>query len=285
VICVLVIVSLIAGIAYYQLGYIYTCKLNNGGLKHKDVAKNILQTCNYATNTAFSLAHWLFAFSYFVLSQQMELTANNLPLDTYDCRLNTLNIVVCVFNVVVPAISWIYYAHEELKLGDMFNQFLQASLILSCILLAWAMRRMMRFFGAVDHMLPNKVIMGLHIVAYVLLVAVNFAQFVTWNYVSPEAFEVTTVVTLVVYFFCTLIWGFIINTIVTKIETATKKLESESSDATLADLTASFFDQSQLERMDSEIEDGSPGAQVRVDLFEKGSVPDGVIATLFEQVD
>jgi hypothetical protein len=47
----------------------------------------------------------------------MELTAVKLPADTHNCRLNTLNIVVCLFNVIVPAIVWIYEAKEEIKVS------------------------------------------------------------------------------------------------------------------------------------------------------------------------
>ena len=45
----------------------------------------------------------------------MELTAAKLPADTHNCRLNTLNILVCLFNVIVPAIYWIYFAIGEYK--------------------------------------------------------------------------------------------------------------------------------------------------------------------------
>ena len=45
----------------------------------------------------------------------MELTEKKLPEDTYNCCLNAVNILVCVFNVVLPAIVWIYYVKEEYK--------------------------------------------------------------------------------------------------------------------------------------------------------------------------
>jgi hypothetical protein len=45
----------------------------------------------------------------------MELTAKKLPEDTFNCFINTVNILVCVFNVVLPAIVWIYYVKEEYK--------------------------------------------------------------------------------------------------------------------------------------------------------------------------
>jgi len=42
----------------------------------------------------------------------MELFIHKLPENTYNCPLNTLNYLMCVFNVVVPAIVWIY---DDLK--------------------------------------------------------------------------------------------------------------------------------------------------------------------------
>jgi hypothetical protein len=45
----------------------------------------------------------------------MELFAKNLPADTHNCRLNALNIFVCLLNVIVPAIVWIYDAKFEYK--------------------------------------------------------------------------------------------------------------------------------------------------------------------------
>jgi len=60
----------------------------------------------------------VFAFSYLVLSYRIEQIKNNLPEDTYKCRLDTVNIVVCLFNVVVLAIVWIFYALGMYKDAD-----------------------------------------------------------------------------------------------------------------------------------------------------------------------
>ena len=78
----------------------------------------ILQACEFTSFTTFDLAHWFFAFSYLVLSYRIELTAKKLPLDIYNCLLNTVNIIVCLFNVVVPAIVWIYNMKGEFKVAE-----------------------------------------------------------------------------------------------------------------------------------------------------------------------
>jgi len=41
-----------------------------------------------------------------------------MPEDTYNYRLNTVNIVVCIFNVVMPAIVWIYYGQQKYRAGN-----------------------------------------------------------------------------------------------------------------------------------------------------------------------
>ena len=45
----------------------------------------------------------------------MELKIKGLPEDAHKCRLNTVNIIVCLFNVAVPAMVWIFYIKEEYK--------------------------------------------------------------------------------------------------------------------------------------------------------------------------
>ena len=107
------IVSLIASIVYWQLNYTYTDKSNKGDLKNYDLAVQVLLSFSFTTNTTFNLAHWVFAFSYLVLSYQIELTAKNSPKDTYSRRLNIINFLVCLLNVVVTAIYWIYAAKNK----------------------------------------------------------------------------------------------------------------------------------------------------------------------------
>jgi hypothetical protein len=67
------------------------------------------------TVVAFNLAHWIFAFSYFTLSYRLELIAKGLPVDSHNFRLNLVNVIVCLFNVAVPAMVWIFYIKEEYK--------------------------------------------------------------------------------------------------------------------------------------------------------------------------
>ncbi len=115
IICVLIIVSFVAGMVSYQLDYTQGYKFYKGDLNHSDLYFQMAQACNFTSNTAFNLAHWFFAFSYLALSYRLELIAKKLPEDTHNCRLNTVNIVVCLLNVAVTAIIWIYTIKGDYK--------------------------------------------------------------------------------------------------------------------------------------------------------------------------
>jgi hypothetical protein len=116
-----VIVSLIANIVGSQLAYTYTYRNLNGVLNHYDLAVMMLQACGFTSNTTFNLAYWLFAFSYLALSYRMELTAKKLPEDTHNCRLNTVNILVCLLNVIVTVIYWICDVKQDKKAAIIAN--------------------------------------------------------------------------------------------------------------------------------------------------------------------
>ena len=84
-------------------------------MKYVQLTLQILQACNFTANTTFNLAHWVFAFSYLALSYRLELISKNLPGDTHNCRLNTVNVIVCLVNVAIPAIEWVFGINEEYK--------------------------------------------------------------------------------------------------------------------------------------------------------------------------
>ncbi len=75
----------------------------------------LLQAFNFTSITKFNLAHWMFAFSYLVLSYRLELLAKGLPEDNYNCRFKTFNILVCLFNMGIPAVVWVYSVGERVK--------------------------------------------------------------------------------------------------------------------------------------------------------------------------
>jgi hypothetical protein len=89
-----------------------------GDLNLLKITSQIIQGCVFIAFTTFNLAHWIFAFSYFALSYRLELIAKGLPEDTQNCRLNIANIIVCLFNLVIPAIVWLCRMKGEGKVAD-----------------------------------------------------------------------------------------------------------------------------------------------------------------------
>jgi hypothetical protein len=66
-------------------------------------------------------------------------------------------------------------------------------------------------------MLVNKVFILSHIVAYIFLVLVNISQAAASNKGGLRTFEISTICLLAVYCVSDLIFGLIVNTILTKI--------------------------------------------------------------------
>jgi hypothetical protein len=69
----------------------------------------------------------------------------------------------------------------------------------------------------------------MHIVAYLFIIVANILQYILYYHNSIRAYEISMIFNLVIYFVCTLIFGLIVHTIVTKIENATNFAESDNS--------------------------------------------------------
>ncbi len=95
------------------------------------------------------------------------------------------------------------------------------------MVLIWGICRMMRLVGSLNTMLANKVTIIMHIVAFMVIIFTNALQNMSY-FGNSSIYEIATICNMVVYFFCTLIFGLILNTIVTKIVSATNFDESIS---------------------------------------------------------
>ncbi len=153
--------------------YTYSDRSNNGDLNHYDLAKQILNACVFTSNTTFNLAHWIFAFSYLALSYRLELISKSLPEVTHNCRLNTVNVIVCLINVAIPAIYWVFDMKGEYKASYIIFDIEQLSLVASCIVLVWAICRLVRLAKSLSEKMVNKVIVIMHIVAYLVIIISN----------------------------------------------------------------------------------------------------------------
>ncbi len=131
--------------------------------------------------------------------------------------MNAFNIFVCLLNVAIPLIVWVFDSRGNYEVASITFYFEQFLLVLSCIVLIWGIARLARILKDLSNLLANKVMIVMHIVAYLFIIAVNIVQAAAVYKGGLRAFEITTISSLAVYFVCTLIFGLIVNTIVTKI--------------------------------------------------------------------
>jgi hypothetical protein len=211
VISVLMILSLVATIILWQLEYTYNDRKYNGNLNHLYLARQILQACAFIANTTFNLAHWVFAFSYWALSYRLELISKNVPEDIHNRRLNTVNVIVCLINVAIPAINWVFIMKKEYKAATITYDIEQLSLVASCIVLVWAICRLVRLAKSLSEKMANKVMIIMHIVAYLSIIISNANSYVTFSKSTLRAYEISTICNLAVYSVCTVIFGVIVN--------------------------------------------------------------------------
>jgi len=100
---------------FYQLSYTYFDRDYNRDLNRPGFWVQIIYGFGFASLTTFYLAHWVFAFSYLALSYRVELVSKGMPEDTYNRRLNWLNAIVCLVNVAIPAIYWVFGVERNAK--------------------------------------------------------------------------------------------------------------------------------------------------------------------------
>jgi hypothetical protein len=88
--------------------------------------------------------------------------------------------------------------------------------------------------------MANKTMITMHIVAYLLIIIVDIVQeFVLVSFTDFLTYEIVTILEVIVYAVCDLIFGLIVNTIVTKIVKATHAAESDK--LTLMNLETGSF--------------------------------------------
>jgi len=154
----------------------------------------------------FNLAHWFFSYSYLVLSYNVELVINEMQEDTYNRRLKLLNVSVVAFIIIVPSFVWTYDMKENYLVSYSMFDVSQLSLILSCAVLAWALRRLKRLVESDSDLIAKKSMMMWHLMAYLLVIITNIIQtffvFITINFSGCFYDEVFTITLLVVLCIC-----------------------------------------------------------------------------------
>jgi hypothetical protein len=145
------------------------------------------------------------------LSYRLELISKNLPENTHNCRLNTVNVIVCLANVAIPAIYWVFDIKDEYNAATITYEIEQLSLVASCIVLVWAICRLIRLAKSLSEKIINKVMIIMHIVAYLAIIMVNVLWYVAYSKDGLRAYKISSISYLAVYSVCTVIFGLIVN--------------------------------------------------------------------------
>ncbi len=149
--------------------------------------------------------------------------AKKLPEDTHNYRFNTVNFIVCLPNVAVPAIVWIYSMKGEYKVVTFAFYIEQLSLVVTFIALIFGISRLVRLAKSLRGQMVNKVMITMHIVAYLAIIIVNALKLLSRGL---RVYKIETICLLAVYCVCTVIFGLIVNQIVTKIQAFSSYSES-----------------------------------------------------------
>ena len=127
-------------------------------------------------------------------------------------------------------------------------------------------------------MLANKVTIIMHIVAYLFVICANAIGFMIYAD-GFKSYEIYTICSDVVFFFCILIFGLIVHTIVTKVEIATNSETGPFAGSESPILINAETVDVEIEVTEQEIKPH------RNSLFQTGSVSGGIVATLFRQAE
>jgi hypothetical protein len=77
--------------------------------------------------------------------------------------------------------------------------------------LVWGIYRLARIVRSVSDQMVNKIMIIMHIAAYLFIIVVNISEFRASIYGEPKKVEIVSSVFLVVYFACSVIFGLIVN--------------------------------------------------------------------------
>ena len=135
--------------------------------------------------------------------------------DTYNCRLNAVNIVVSLINFLLPAIDWVLVNHPELyKSYVIFGISENGCLAVSCAILVWGFQRLIKTVQSGNDHFVNKPLISWHIAAYVFIILVNIVCLFTMS--GAYSYEVSTYCDQAIYLVCSVILAMIVNEICSK---------------------------------------------------------------------
>jgi len=144
VISSLMSLNLAGDIVEGQINYTYEDRAYKGDLNRPKLWNWIIDACGFTLETAFYLAHWIFAFSYLALSYRLELASKDQRENAYNCRLNTVNAIVCLIIIAINAAYEIFYTEEDYIAKGIFFDIASLTLVASSTVLVWAIYRLYR---------------------------------------------------------------------------------------------------------------------------------------------
>ena len=77
--------------------------------------------------------------------------------------------------------------------------------------MVWAICRVVRLAKSLSEKMVNKVMIIMHIVAYLVIIISNAQSFATYSKDTLRAYEISVMCNLAVYSVCTVIFGLILN--------------------------------------------------------------------------
>lgn len=212
-ICILMILFWISLIATYQAEYLALLQFSKGVEDLRPYAQSYM-VAQFLNVVLFNQAHWFFAFKYWVTSWNVELTKKRMSPNTYDTRLQAVNIVVTLTNVILAAIDWIAFNHRKKRLFWGFMYAGMLPLFFSGLILIWGLQKLNKTMKSATFLIDKGVITW-HIIAYFsVVIAVILQSFFQWSY--PASYEYTTYCVQVIGLVCSTILAVILNTIITK---------------------------------------------------------------------
>ena len=129
--------------------------------------------------------------------------------DIYNCRLNSLNIVISLINILFAAIDWVIGKDND-KAYVTVEQLDNLCLVLSCFILVWGFKKLISVVPSDQH-LVNKGMIIWHIIAYFFIVTAIVVQGFFLGTGSPEKFEIITCFVQVINLACTVILALIVD--------------------------------------------------------------------------
>jgi len=92
--------------------------------------------------------------------------------DTYNFRLNAVNIVVSLITVLMPAIDWVLYSYN-FRAYTIVYYAENLSLLLSFFILIWGFKRLTRIVQSTNDHVVKKSVLIWHIAAYFFVIFAN----------------------------------------------------------------------------------------------------------------